>query len=47
MNSCRVMLQVRISTAGIAAEATALAEFIGVAIALKMLFGIPSLIGVF
>ena len=31
--------------AGIAAAATALAEFIGAAIALKMLFGIPLLIG--
>ena len=34
-----------LSTAGIAAAATALAEFIGAAIALKMLFGIPLLIG--
>ena len=34
-----------LSTAGIAAAATALAEFIGAAIALKMLFGIPILIG--
>lgn len=34
-----------LSTAGIAAAATALAEFIGVAIALKMLFGIPLVIG--
>ena len=31
-----------LSTAGIAAAATALAEFIGAAIALKMLFGIPT-----
>ena len=34
-----------LSTAGIAAAATALAEFIGAAIALKMLFGIPLVIG--
>lgn len=34
-----------LSTAGIAAVATALAEFIGAAIALKMLFGIPLVIG--
>ena len=34
-----------LSTAGIAAASTALAEFIGAAIALKMLFGIPILIG--
>ena len=34
-----------LSTAGIAAAATALAEFIGTAIALKMLFGIPLVIG--
>ena len=33
-----------LSTAGIAAVATALAEFIGAAIALKMLFGIPLVI---
>lgn len=34
-----------LSTAGIAAAATALAEFIGAAIALKMLFGIPLVLG--
>ncbi len=34
-----------LSTAGIAAAATALAEFIGAAIALKMLFGLPLLLG--
>lgn len=34
-----------LSTAGLAAAATALAEFIGAAIALKMLFGIPLFIG--
>ena len=34
-----------LSTAGIAAAASALAEFIGAASALKMLFGIPLLIG--
>ena len=36
-----------LSTAGIAAEATALAEFIGAAIALKLLFGLPLVPGAF
>lgn len=37
--------RILLSTAGLAAAATALAEFIGAAIALKMLFGIPLFIG--
>ena len=37
--------RILVSTAGLAAAATALAEFIGAAIALKMLFGIPLFIG--
>ena len=41
----RWVSRIVLSTAGIAAAATALAEFIGAAIALKMLFGIPLLIG--
>lgn len=36
-----------LSTAGMAAAATALAEFIGAAIALKMLFGLPLVLGAF
>ncbi|WP_251454959.1 Nramp family divalent metal transporter [Veillonella intestinalis] len=41
----RWLSRILLSTAGLAAAATALAEFIGAAIALKMLFGIPLFIG--
>ena len=41
----RWLSSVVLSTAGIAAAATALAEFIGAAIALKMLFGLPLIVG--
>lgn len=41
----RWLSSILLSTAGLAAAATALAEFIGAAIAFKMLFGIPLFIG--
>ena len=41
----RWLSRIVLSTAGIAAVATALAEFIGAAIALKMLFNVPLVIG--